>query len=222
MTIRLTLVCAHPADTSADTVFGHALHSERALHGVSAALASLPPSASAMRSPSAGSALTCAALGLKSAVEPALRDMDPGAWRGRPTGDIVAADPYGCSAWLTDPDAAPHGGETVRQLCRRTARWLGSLPPDTGRALAIAEPAVVRALLVHALSAPARAFWTLRVPPLLTVHLTWRGGGWSVQPVDASAAGGLGQHASLPITALITPWRSVGDPGPHLCAERAA
>ncbi|MFC5669034.1 histidine phosphatase family protein [Streptomyces incanus] len=77
--------------------------------------------------------------------------------------DIAAADPYGYSAWLTDPDAAPHGGETVRELCRRVAHWLSALPPDTGPALAIAEPAVVQALLVHALSASVRAFWTLRV-----------------------------------------------------------
>ncbi|MGX4694759.1 histidine phosphatase family protein [Streptomyces sp. JNUCC 63] len=99
-------------------------------------MASLPAHSSAMRSPSSGSALTAAVLGLKAAVEPALRDLDYGTWRGRTVADIAAADPYGYSAWLTDPDAAPHGGETVRELCRRVAHWLSALPPDTGRALA--------------------------------------------------------------------------------------
>ncbi|NED20624.1 histidine phosphatase family protein [Streptomyces sp. SID9913] len=218
MTIRLTLLCAPPADT----VFRDAPPSERALRGAGAAVASLPAHAPAMRSPSSGSALTAAALGLKAAVEPALRDLDCGTWRGRTVADIAAADPYGYSAWLTDPDAAPHGGETVRELCRRIAHWLSALPPDTGRALAIAEPAVVRALLVHAWSAPVRAFRTLRVPPLYTVSLTWRDGVWGARPADTSCARGLGRPPALPLTALTAPRRTVSDRGPYLCGERAA
>ncbi|MGW3863741.1 histidine phosphatase family protein, partial [Streptomyces sp. NPDC005047] len=84
-------------------------------------------------------------------------------------------------AWLTDPDAAPHGGESVRGICRRTANWLSSLPPEIDSALAIAEPAVLRAALIHALSEPTTAFWHLDVPPLSVVSLVWRGGRWSVQ-----------------------------------------
>lgn len=218
MTIRLTLLCAR----TADTVFGDAPLGERELQGAGAAAAPLPAHSSAMRSPSSGSALTAAVLGLKAAVEPALRDIDYGTWRGRTVADVAAADPYGYSAWLTDPDAAPHGGETVRELCRRTAYWLSTLPPDTGRALAIAEPAVVRALLVHALSAPVQVFWTLQVPPLYTVPLTWRDGVWSAQPVDASSARGLGQHPTPPITVLTAPRRAVSDRGACLCGGRAA
>ncbi|MFC5669035.1 hypothetical protein [Streptomyces incanus] len=74
MTIRLTLLCAPPADR----VFGDALLSGRALQGAGATVASLPAHASAMKSPSSGSALTTAALGVKAAVQPALRDLDCG------------------------------------------------------------------------------------------------------------------------------------------------
>ncbi|WP_409474534.1 histidine phosphatase family protein [Streptomyces sp. HC307] len=179
MTIRLTVLGVHPPATSADAIFGHAPLSEYDLHETGAALAALPPQSSTTRSPSTRCALTAAFLGLKATAEPALRDIDYGTWRGRTPAEIVAADPHGYSAWLTDPDAAPHGGETVRQLCQRTANWLSSLPPETGRALAIVEPAVVQALLVHALSAPARAFWKLEVPPHYTVCLTRRDGVWS-------------------------------------------
>ncbi|MBL3670757.1 histidine phosphatase family protein [Streptomyces sp. M2CJ-2] len=218
MTIRLTLLCAPPADT----VFGDAPPSECELRGAGAAVASLPAHAPAMRSPSSGSALTAAALGLTAAAEPALRDLDRGTWRGRTVADIAAADPYGYSAWLTDPDAAPHGGETVRELCRRIAHWLGALPPDTGRALAIAEPAVVRALLLHAWSVPVRAFWTLRVPPLHPVSLTWRDGVWSAQPTATSCARGPGRPPAPPLTVLTAPRRTVSDRGPRLRGDRVA
>jgi broad specificity phosphatase PhoE len=218
MTIRLTLLCTHPADT----VFGDTPLGERELRGAGAAVASLPAHSSAMRSPSSTSALTAAVLGLKAAVEPALRDIDYGTWHGRTVDDIAAADPYGYSAWLTDPDDAPHGGETVRELCHRVAHWLSILPPDTGRALAIAEPAVVQALLVHALSAPVQAFWTLRIPPLHTVSLTWHDGAWSAQSADTSSTRGPGRHPTLPITSLTAPRRTVSVRGTNLCGERAA
>jgi broad specificity phosphatase PhoE len=116
-----------------------------------------------------------------AASEPALCDLDLGKWCGRTVVDVSATDPDGFHAWLTDPDAAPHEGESVRRLCRRTADWLSSVAPDTGHAVAITEAAVVRAALIHALGAPARAFWHLTVPPLSAVALTWRGGHWDVR-----------------------------------------
>ncbi|MER6029605.1 histidine phosphatase family protein [Streptomyces sp. NPDC001851] len=184
MTISLTLVCAHPADAP----FGHPLPGDRDTDGATGidvagtVLTTLGPGTSAMRSPTSRCARTAAALALRATTEPALRDLDYGAWRGRTAADIVAADPYGYSAWLTDPDAAPHGGETIRRLCHRTALWLDGLPAGTGHAVAIAEPAVWRALLVHGLSAPARAFWQLRISPRHAVCLTRRGAAWSIQP----------------------------------------
>ncbi|MEU2715531.1 histidine phosphatase family protein [Streptomyces sp. NPDC007205] len=178
MTISLTLVCAHPADAT----FGPALPGDCGIDGVSTVLTTLGPDTPAMRSPTSRCARTAAALALRATAEPALRDLDPGTWRGRTAADIVAADPDGYSAWLTDPDAAPHGGETVRQLCHRTGLWLTGLPADTGHAVAIVEPAVWRALLVHGLSAPARAFWQLRISPWHAVCLTRHRGVWSIQP----------------------------------------
>ncbi|WP_063797204.1 MULTISPECIES: histidine phosphatase family protein [Streptomyces] len=180
MTIRLTLLCAHRPATSTEAVLGDTSLTERDLPEAGAALAALPPHFSAVRSPSTRCAFTAAFLGLKPAVEPALRDLDHGTWRGRRPAEIVATDPYGYSAWLTDPDAAPHGGETVRRLCARTGDWLGSLTSQTGRVLAVVEPTVARALIVQALSAPVRTFWNLQTPPRRTVSLMWRDGVWSV------------------------------------------
>ncbi|MFS4092275.1 histidine phosphatase family protein [Streptomyces sp. AF1A] len=218
MTNRLTLLCARPADT----VFADAPLRERKPSGTGVARAPLPPHSSAIRSPSSDATLTAAALGLRAVAEPALRDLDHGAWSGRAVADIAAADPYGYSAWLTDPDAAPHGGETVRELCRRTAQWLGSLPAETGSTLAVVEPAVAQALLVNALAEPVRAFWRLRMAPLHTVSLTRRGGVWSVQPAEASADSGLAPYSSLSITALAAAWHTISEQGTRFSETRAA
>ncbi|MES4888754.1 histidine phosphatase family protein [Streptomyces sp. NPDC096012] len=212
MTIRLTLLCAHPEGTSADTVFGCPPPGERGLPGAGVVPIVLPPPSLTVGSPSRASTQTAAALALHATVEPALRDLDYGTWRGRTVADVVATDPFGYSAWLRDPDAAPHGGETVRQLCRRAAHWLDGLPPDTGRTLAITEPAVVRALLVHAMSAPARAFWKLPLrSPLSTVCLTRSGGAWSVHPAEAASDRGSGRHTSVLIPAPAASRRLAAD-----------
>ncbi|MFD9969701.1 histidine phosphatase family protein [Streptomyces sp. NPDC059011] len=182
MTVRLTLLCASAGDGTRGTVFGDGPPSERVLRDAGAARAALPSYLPSLRAPSARCATVAAALGLEPEVESVLRDIDYGAWRGRTVQEVAAADPDGYTAWLRDPDATPHGGESVRRLCRRTADWLDGLPPDTGRALVIAEPATVRALLVHALSSPARAFWRLDAPALCTISFPARDGRWAVRP----------------------------------------
>jgi len=180
MSVSLTFMCT-PAGDTRDAVLGDGLLSERGLREARAAGSTLPPYSLAIRAPSIRCAETAGALGLESTLEPALRDVDYGMWRGRAVGEVAADDPYGYAAWLTDPDAAPPGGESVRRLCRRTATWLNSLPHGTGRILAITEPAVVRAALLHALSAPATAFWHFDVPPLSPISLTLRAGRWHVR-----------------------------------------
>ncbi|CAL9324986.1 histidine phosphatase family protein [Streptomyces sp. SudanB182_2057] len=173
VTVRLTMLCATAAPGGPDRV----LANERVATAVRAAL---PPYARALRAPSARCARIAGALAVEATPEETLRDLDYGAWDGRPLRDIAAKDPHGLSAWLTDPEAAPHGGESVARLCDRTAAWLTALPGGPGL-LAITEAAVIRASLVHALAVPARAFWQLRVPPLSTVTLTLRDGHWTAR-----------------------------------------
>ncbi|MCS0603381.1 histidine phosphatase family protein [Streptomyces sp. LP11] len=178
MAIRLTFLCA-PGDYAAlNPVLGDVPPSERGLREARAVR--LPSYELALRTPSPRCERTADALGLPSVAEPALRDIDLGAWCGRTLDDIAATDPDGFTAWFTDPDAAPHGGESVRQLCRRVSAWLGALPPGTGHVLALTEAAVVRAAHIHALALPARGFWHFPAPPLSTVTLTRRDGRWDV------------------------------------------
>ncbi|MFD9213871.1 histidine phosphatase family protein [Streptomyces sp. NPDC059544] len=171
MTVRLTFLCATPGSGAPDPAFGDCALDERGRREAASVKAALPPYSLALRAPSICCAQTAEAVGVAATPENALRDIDYGRWTGRTRADIAAGDPHGLSAWLTDPDAAPHGGESVAGLCRRTAAWLGSLPDDA-RVLAITEAPVVRAALVHVLSAPARAFWHLDVPPLSVITVT--------------------------------------------------
>ncbi|MEU3920948.1 histidine phosphatase family protein [Streptomyces sp. NPDC029004] len=110
-----------------------------------------------------------------------LGDWDMGRWRGRRLDEVGVSEPEAVSAWLSDPAAAPHGGESLLALCERVGGWLRSLPDDAGRVLAVVEPAVARAAVVHALSLPAEAFWRLDVAPLTLTELSGRAERWNLR-----------------------------------------
>ncbi|MFF9765344.1 histidine phosphatase family protein [Streptomyces sp. NPDC014636] len=197
--MRLTMLCATAAEGRHDQVFGDGALSHRDRRELMTARAALPPYSLAFRAPTVRCAQIAEALAVEATPEYALRDLDYGTWDGRPLREIAAEDPYGLSTWLTDPDAAPHGGESVGRLCRRTAAWMESLPAGMGSVLAITEGSVIRAALVHALSVPARSFWHLEVPPFSAVTLALHDGHWTArlgrltapqhrEPTDGSAS----------------------------------
>ena len=119
---------------------------------------------------------TAAALGATAGVDPALRDLDYGDWAGLAMDEVPAA---GLHEWLTDPHAAPHGGESVAALGDRVAGWLDELAP--GRVVAVTHPAVIRAATGYALGAGPRSFWRIDVRPLARVRLHGRSGRWSLR-----------------------------------------
>ncbi|WP_254898100.1 histidine phosphatase family protein [Kitasatospora sp. NA04385] len=124
---------------------------------------------------------TAGALGLAAEAEPALADLDPGGWRGRPLAELASGEPESVAAWLSDPEFAPPGGESVAALLARVGGWLDALPAGAGRVLAVAEPAAVRAAVVHALALPPAAFWRLDVAPLTATSLSGRSGRWNLR-----------------------------------------
>jgi broad specificity phosphatase PhoE len=182
MTIRLTFACAAAGPAVREARFGDGPLDER---GRREALAAAPAvrrrDAPHFRSPSARCGDTTEAWGLDAVVEPALRDCDFGTWTGRTAQQVALDDPDGFRSWTTDPEAAPHGGDSVRELRERIADWMGGLPSDAGRVLAVVEPAAVRVAVVHAVGAPLAAFWRIDVPPLASVELTGRAGRWNLR-----------------------------------------
>jgi broad specificity phosphatase PhoE len=108
------------------------------------------------------------AVGLGGNAEPIeeLRDCDFGAWAGRALVDVAVDDPGGLEAWLHDPRAAPHGGESLAELINRVGRVLDDHPWPEGRSVLVVTSLVGRALLVHALSAAPEVIFHIDIGPL--------------------------------------------------------
>ena len=144
--------------------------------GLRAALALSPTGVRATRwvsAPAAAARQTARALGGDPADEPALADPDFGRWTGRTPAEV---DPDELHTWLSDPSAAPHGGESLTAVTRRAAAWLDR---QAGRDLtAVAAPIVVRAVLAAALELAPGGIRRLEVAPLAVTRLTHRGGHW--------------------------------------------
>ncbi|WP_329004392.1 histidine phosphatase family protein [Kribbella sp. NBC_00709] len=126
---------------------------------------------------------TASALGFDPVVEAALRDREYGEWAGRDLEDLLGTDPSQVSAWLERPHTATPGGETENDVIARVADWLGDLAErhgDRGSVIAVVHPAVVRALVLYVVDAPAESLRHVDVRPLATVNLSLHAGSWSL------------------------------------------
>jgi broad specificity phosphatase PhoE len=126
---------------------------------------------------------TAEALGLTPVIEPALRDREYGEWSGRGLEELLAAEPERVSAWLERPHTATPGGETENDVLARVADWLGDvgqLADERRTVVAIVHPAVVRAIVLYVLDAPAESLRHVDVRPLATVKLSAYAGSWSL------------------------------------------
>jgi broad specificity phosphatase PhoE len=90
------------------------------------------------------------------------------------------------AAWLRDPAAMPHGGESLASLMERVAAWLDAEKPANRKAILITHPSIIRAAIVHALRAPRPSFWRLEIAPLTTTRLSGAHGRWNL--VSAACA----------------------------------
>ncbi|MCQ8187313.1 histidine phosphatase family protein [Streptomyces rugosispiralis] len=200
--VRITLIAPAVNAALRQVRFDDAPPDAAGLRRAAAAATSLPHHDMAFTAPSERCRGTAEALGLGAAVTPELRDLDVGRWRGRSLDEVGQEAPEEVAGWLSDPAAAPHGGETLLELVERIGAWLEArredpappvpapespppaAPPAPARAarlLAVVEPAVVRAALVHALGLPAPAFWRLDVAPLTATELSGRAGRWNLR-----------------------------------------
>jgi broad specificity phosphatase PhoE len=122
---------------------------------------------------------TAQALGFNVKVEAALGDCDYGRWRGLASKDVAQREPDAFAAWLGDPAAAPHGGESFAALIERAQAWLAQSLAREGATLAVTHAPVVRAAIVSALGADPSAFWRIDVAPLSLARLSGREGRWN-------------------------------------------
>ncbi|GAA4673938.1 hypothetical protein GCM10023197_31750 [Gordonia humi] len=94
---------------------------------------------------------TAAALGVAVEPDPSLASLDIGRWRGRAPEDVAADLPV----WFADPDACPHGGESIRAFVARIGAAV-----DDGDQVIVASP-VAQALLC----ADADRYFAVEVRP---------------------------------------------------------
>ncbi|MED7670938.1 histidine phosphatase family protein [Pseudomonas moraviensis subsp. stanleyae] len=116
---------------------------------------------------------TAAGFGVDAQVEPALRDCDWGRWHGQSIKDLQTNEADALQAWLADPEAAPHGGESVRQLTERVSMWLDTIAATPGHVVAVTHPFVIRAALMQVLQ--GAAFNAIDVEPLAMIELRFNG-----------------------------------------------
>ncbi|WP_192560392.1 histidine phosphatase family protein [Pseudomonas allokribbensis] len=116
---------------------------------------------------------TAAWFGHDAQVDEALRDCDWGRWQGQSIKDLQRDEPEALQAWLEDPGAAPHGGESVVQLGERVAAWLATLQTTPGHVVAVTHPFIMRAALMQVMQ--GQAFHSIDVEPLAVVELSFFG-----------------------------------------------
>lgn len=113
-------------------------------------------------------------------------ECDFGRWAGLSLAEVAEREPDAVRQWMTDPDAAPHGGETLSALLERVRAWLAEQATRDGIAVAITHGGVVKAAVVEALGAPPAAFWRVDVAPLSITELHAHEGRWTVARVNES------------------------------------
>ena len=108
-------------------------------------------------------------------IEEGLRDGNFGDWKGR---DIAQLNNDQLKDWMTDSASAPHGGESVEQVCTRVAQWMKTLETQPGHVVAITHPFVIRAAMLYVLQFPVSMFYRIDVEPLSATELrfntVWR------------------------------------------------
>jgi broad specificity phosphatase PhoE len=115
-----------------------------------------------------------------------LRECDFGAWTGRALVDVASQDPSGLDTWLRDPQAAPHGGESLAELINRVSRVLDDHQWPDGRSVAVVTALVARALLVHALGAAPEVIFRIDIGPLGRALISRSDHAWRLQQLTAT------------------------------------
>ncbi|CAB3769075.1 phosphoglycerate mutase [Burkholderia puraquae] len=130
-------------------------------------------------SPARRAVQTADALGLQAKIDDALRDIDYRHWRGKRLHDLAHDFPDELGAWIGDPSASPHGGESFEAAMRRVGTWLNAL--QHGRdVVAITHAPIVRAAVAHALRMDIKSATRIDVAPLSCTTFAASPHGWTL------------------------------------------
>jgi len=170
---------AFPLDDPADARF---------LARGAAAAAHLRRFDSVLTSPALRARQTAEAFASAMAEDAALADQDFGDWAGRDLAGLQETDPAALGAWLSSADAAPPGGESFAQLCRRVDAFMTGLLGRAEETVAITHPAVIRAAILTALGASLACFARIDVEPLSRTEFRGDGRRWMLRSTGVTGA----------------------------------
>lgn len=189
MTARLVLIChastaavrksAFPADEPLD---------DRGRKDATALAGRLPRADQYWNSPELRTRQTAEAFRLDAMPQPLLRDCDYGAWSGRSFNEVYAHEPRAVAAWLHDPAATPHGGESILSLMQRVTHWLAAEHAHHRQSIVVTHAAIIRAAIVQAIEATPQSFWRIDIAPLSCTRLSGANGRWNLISAGCSAA----------------------------------
>ena len=186
MNARMTWIChastpairggAFPTDEPID---------QRGRAGCAAAAGSLRRADRIWTAPELRARQTAEGLGLTAISAPDMRDCDYGRWSGLSLAKIGAEEPSALAQWLSNPEAAPHGGESITGMMARVSVWIDALGDVSGHSIVVAHPMVLRAAILHVIRAGAESFWRLDVAPLSQALFTRGDGAWRFRALGA-------------------------------------
>lgn len=183
--VRLTFICHAATAATRQAAFprDEALDA-RAMEEATAMAPAVARHERALTSPARRARETADCLGLAASVDDALSDLDYGRWAGLTLKELAANEQAALSSWMSDPGAAPHGGESIAALVARMADFLADLS-TSDRLVAVTHAATMRAAVVASLGAPITAFWQIDVAPLTRVTLHGEGKMWRLREIVA-------------------------------------
>ncbi|NEJ70343.1 histidine phosphatase family protein [Rhizobium phaseoli] len=181
MNTRLTWICHGATAASRKTLFPLDEPLEDKAAEEAARMAVLPHADRIVTSQALRARQTAEALRLRARTDPALRDCDHGRWAGRSIAAIAGEEPESLMAWMSDPEAAPHGGESLADLRTRIGGWMDNECALGGHVIAVSHAAVIRVAVAYVLQAPLSSFWLVDVEPLGIVRMTSDGRRWSLR-----------------------------------------
>lgn len=110
-------------------------------------------------------AQTADGLGVSAAPAERWADLFVDAWAGRTLEELAHEHPAGLRAWMTDPAARPHGGESVAELVARVDDAMSEVA-GAGLHLVVTSPMVLRAAVVAVIGGDPSSFWSIDAGPL--------------------------------------------------------
>jgi len=189
MLARLTMIASGATQAARRGRFpGDEALEPRALGRAASLAASLRRADRVWTSPALAARQTAEALGFDATIEPMLAEQDFARWAGKSFEEVQAGDPEGMAAWLSDPDAAPHGGESLAAVARRGAALMDRLAGESGHTIAVTHAVPIRAAMVHVLGAPLSSVWKIDIEPLSLTEFRGDGRRWVLHASGVIAA----------------------------------